>query len=686
MAPLRCRFRALRLPERHQEGFVLPLVVAVGLLITIGSMALVLRGSGALIGSARQQRSREALAIAEAGLESTMNALNTTNYYLLTNNHDPGSSSNPKPCWAPGDGCITGNATIPGRVCRSMIDGDGNIDIPPIALSGSVQNASGTIGDWRVVKYVFQGSTYFGGTGSLTIEGVRRTSLTGPVLARSRVEQQVSVKLKDCTPAGLNTIALLALEAPMGVNQTEVYALTSEQVNEMAAQQIFPDASQAAAVHCIGCSNLAELNIKDGAVGLWSFGPLGFPPVPTVPNDLSLVPWDIVLKSNQQYKDRQIWARMDRQASAGSPPGSYYCRVKDDITHCRIGNISIKGSEANVLKIIYPLDQAPLASADNQDVAKNRSVRLYIEGDVVMSGQSMICQAVYTGKPLLVRIPIKQDSAVEPDETFRLKVSVRTLPGTQSYDVYGTATIVGSNSASEGQYFPNKSGLYLPVNNYSAQDGYVTVSNPVVSETQAPGQAEQYAVFVITNTGTNDVELESVSVLSVTADQADYDASVVQYFNPATGQWSDVVAMQLAGYQYPPADLNVDPPCVDQVKTGGMSSSFYNLKSRDLLIFGSADCTKQDITLNGGPQALHLFTYAPCASVTINGGADVPDIYGAVWALRYVPSSSGNIQIWVPPDLSSDLEKIYGVNFSINVRRPVALGINRWTSYESTQP
>jgi hypothetical protein len=37
----------------------------------------------------------------------------------------------------------------------------------------------------------------------------------------------------------------------------------------------------------------------------------------------------------------------------------------------------------------------------------------------------------------------------------------------------------------------------------------------------------------------------------------------------------------------------------------------------------------------------------------------------------------------VPPDLSSDLQAIYGGTFTITARRPVALGSNRWTSFES---
>lgn len=664
------RFRpALHRPRgRSAQGYVLPLVVAVGLIITLGSVALLVRGSGALIGSSRQQRSREALAIAEAGLESTLALLNTKHPYLLTNDHNPDQDS----CWAATGACTASTAQFPTGLCREMTEAN-QVAIP---LTGSISNASGVIGDWRVVRYTFGGTSLFGGSGRLRIEGVRRSSANGPVLARSQVEQEMSVRIKNCTPTGLNTVALLAIESPMQVNQTKIYALTPEQVAALANDSNndgLPDVvpppvitpTDPAAAHCINCSSLAELNIANSAVGFWSYGPMPYPNVPTAPAGLTA--WDMLLRSNDPPLSRQIWAGRSRNEG-----GSSVCLVDGaGTTHCRIRRIRIRGSESNALKIVYPLNRNT-----------NRQVRLYIQQDVTLSGNSRICQAVYTGTPVLVRTPIAPDSISDSGEQFQLTATPVAAP---SGAKTGTATI----GELQGSFYPDANGNYLPVNNVpdpSAQP--LTVSSPFVNE------ASSYAVFVVTVTSTASQAVSfALSPLSATGGGVDFGTSAtsgIEYSLDGGLTWSPYNALgsvTLAGYSYPPSDPSVDPPCLDNPESTGLNSSFYGLRSRDLLIFGNPDCSlDQNITLNGGPQTLHLFTYAPCSDVTINGGSSTPDIYGAVWSKTYTPSGSGNVDIWVPPDLSSDLETIYGGTFTITRRRPVALGSNRWSSYEAAQP
>lgn len=96
---------------------------------------------------------------------------------------------------------------------------------------------------------------------------------------------------------------------------------------------------------------------------------------------------------------------------------------------------------------------------------------------------------------------------------------------------------------------------------------------------------------------------------------------------------------------------------------------------------GSSSCTNQDIKLNGGGNALNMFVYFPCGSVQINGGSNSPDIRGVVWTKTY-SSSGGNVDIEVPPDLIAQLQQRFGSQFSLSLKRPVAIGINRWLSFE----
>ena len=69
--------------ERHNEGFILPIVIIVGLIIGAGLMALSARTFAGLMGSIRQGQSREAREIAESGMAIILKELNRNYPYLL---------------------------------------------------------------------------------------------------------------------------------------------------------------------------------------------------------------------------------------------------------------------------------------------------------------------------------------------------------------------------------------------------------------------------------------------------------------------------------------------------------------------------------------------------------------------------------------------------------------------------
>jgi hypothetical protein len=120
-----------------------------------------------------------------------------------------------------------------------------------------------------------------------------------------------------------------------------------------------------------------------------------------------------------------------------------------------------------------------------------------------------------------------------------------------------------------------------------------------------------------------------------------------------------------------------NPPCTP-------NPSAYGLTMMSLQWLGSSTCSPQDIKLNGGGNALNMFVYFPCASVEIRGGANEPDINGAVWTKTY-QSSGDNIEIYVPPDFLGQLQQRFGSQFSLSLKRPVAIGINKWVSFEQIQ-
>jgi len=331
-------------PGHEQAGFALALAVAVGLILGLGALAMVIRASSALIGSIRQQQSKEALAVAEAGMETVLGKLNTQYPYLLANNH---------PSWST-------PAYIPASVCKNMV-GTNYASMP---TTGSVADRSSTtVGSWRVVSYTYKGNTYFGGTGLLRIEGTRFAPVSAKTLAKAQIEEEFSVKYKDCTPKTLNAIALLGQSVNVG----------STAVREAGT-------NTPANVLCTGCTSSSQMNIGSGAVGNFLFGPFPIPPVPTMPAGLSA--WDISLNKAQITRDpssAQIIAGQNRTVL-----GKQVCLVDaDGVTHCRIGSIKLNGSDLATLKIIYP-----------NNSSATREVRLYTDGAIGLGGNASVCQAI----------------------------------------------------------------------------------------------------------------------------------------------------------------------------------------------------------------------------------------------------------------------------------------------------
>ena len=58
----------------ENKGFILPLVISVGLIMLVGSAAMLARSFGGLIGSTRLEQSRQAREIVEAGIAQTIEA------------------------------------------------------------------------------------------------------------------------------------------------------------------------------------------------------------------------------------------------------------------------------------------------------------------------------------------------------------------------------------------------------------------------------------------------------------------------------------------------------------------------------------------------------------------------------------------------------------------------------------
>lgn len=187
--------------SKQNEGYILPLVITVGLILTVGGFALLTRTFGGFMGSIRSEQARQAREIAEGGMAETIENLNRKFNYLLINCYDPSISN-----WQLSDKCqnIVFDLTA-GTSSRTLV-GLWNSPRYPSAVCPGVQRAAydhfsqsieAPRGDYRVLRYIFDGTQFYGGKGTLSIEGTRRSS-DNQILATAVIEQTFEVKPKNC--------------------------------------------------------------------------------------------------------------------------------------------------------------------------------------------------------------------------------------------------------------------------------------------------------------------------------------------------------------------------------------------------------------------------------------------------------------------------------------------------------
>ena len=317
---------------KQEIGFVLPLVVIIGLILLVGGLATLARSFGGLVGAIRQEQAGQAREIAETGLARTVGRLNRQWPYLLINCYDTNGSV-PNTCsgtWA--------NPALPSAICP----GHETISVPPV--TGTTSQPAGR---YSIDTYTFSGTQFYGGTGKIKVTGERLGSNGTTVVASATVEQEFDVKPKNCdarygqpaTSSGFP--GLLGWGINLGGN--DVRGRISGNVM------------------CITCTSEADMGANSQSVvdGNKFWGPISVPPVPTFPPQLTATPTTISTSTT---------------ITAGSTNGGM-CAVDTNIppiTHCRITSINLSGQK------LLTVNSAA------------GPVRLYVSGNISASGQAGI--------------------------------------------------------------------------------------------------------------------------------------------------------------------------------------------------------------------------------------------------------------------------------------------------------
>ena len=434
--------RLRRTTNNSHRGFVLPVVITVGLIMFAGSSAMLARSFGGLIGSTRLEQSRQAKAIAEAGLARTIEGLNRDYNYLLINCYSQNGSAPP-----PND-CINtgtwGTPSLPSSICS-----DATQTGTP-ALTSSNTNPTG---DYVIDYYAYSGTQFYGGTGRLRVIGYRKNADKSKILATAAVEMSFDVKPKpcncrfgdfsgECSSSGFPGL----LGSYINLGNNDVKGATSGNVLCTRCTNPNPDGppTQAQAEAEIGAKANSDV---DGQIFL---GPINIPPVPTFPEDLiqyvntsgHIQDFPIKDKTGKKSTENTYFIQSQSESTEennNETSNNNYCATdasSPPVTHCRINTILLSGKE----RLEIDTSSGP--------------VRLYVEGlDADTQGGEVVKAGGNTG--------IIHDGSPGDFSMFGLPLSADPkCSNPNANDTIQTVTLAGTSQGSNQKaanmfvYFP----------------------------------------------------------------------------------------------------------------------------------------------------------------------------------------------------------------------------------------
>jgi len=386
---------------KQDEGFILPLVVVLGLILAVGGFTMLARSFAGLFGATRQEQARQAREIAETGLATTVELLNRKYSYLLINCYSrSGSPPTPNDCINTG---TWSSPQLPSSICPGSDTTTNNF-----LLNKEINTPKGR---YRIEFYAYAGTQFYGGTGKLKATGERLSNDGTRILASASVEQTFDVKPKPCdarfgdTPTSSGFPGLLGWNVRLGNN--DVKGVTSGNVLCILCTVTNPSRTdgtytQAEAETAVGA--LANSDV-DGKIFL---GKISTPDVPIFPN--SLRPF---ITAKSITSETTIVAKSTPTTSTATSNNGGMCATDTSsppITHCLITSIDLQGQK------VLTIDSTA------------GPVRLYVSGNISASGQAGINHAGEPGRLGVFGNPISSDSRCSSDPNFSNQTV--TLAGT----------------------------------------------------------------------------------------------------------------------------------------------------------------------------------------------------------------------------------------------------------------
>jgi len=396
----------ITLPKHRpdQVGFILPIIIIIGLIIGAGLIALSARTIGGLLGSIRQGQGQQAREVAEKGIASIITDLNRKFPYLLIESCQITSLSGSPVCagWSQG-----GSGTF---AYRTSLCPNSN-PLPQEMLSKAEGYTTGGLGRYRLVSYTFSGDQNQGGVARIKVMGQRLLSNGGitTVRATAFVDQELSILPKNCNvPVNQPSTAsgfpgLLAETVSLGNN--DVFGSVNGNVLCTTCDPNLTSTGLAAAMNLLN-NGIVTGNLFGGQIAM--------PPVQTYPSNLPIItPKDI---------------NNTTTFNAGSTNDGT-CNVDSQgITHCQIGSINLSGGKTFTI-----------------NTTGSKGLRLYVNGNISMSGSANLAHTDATAGPTSLGIFGK---ARTTNETCSQQVSIGGGSTTTEFFLYFPDGCVGINGGS----------------------------------------------------------------------------------------------------------------------------------------------------------------------------------------------------------------------------------------------
>jgi hypothetical protein len=349
---------------KEESGFILPLIIIVGLIIGAGLMALSARTFAGLIGSIRQGQSREAREIAESGAAIILKELNRNYPYLLIEDCLITSRTGTPSCDGWKEKSAGGSFIFRTSICPKS-------DAPPQNILSKLSGiAPGAKGRYRLISYQFTGDQHQGGTARIRVEGEKTLNPNGneAIRASAYIDQELSVLPKNCnvpvnTPSEQSGFpGLLAEKISLGNND-----IFGDVNGNVLCTTCDPNQSRTQLAAAMGLQNNG--NVDGNLFG----GQIAMPPVAQFPSNAPINP-----EANSSAINGAL------TLNAGSDNGGRCFTDTQSITHCKISSITLKGSETLTV-----------------NTSGSSRIQLHVDGDITISGNTSL---IHNGSPSALAI------------------------------------------------------------------------------------------------------------------------------------------------------------------------------------------------------------------------------------------------------------------------------------------